>query len=195
MRVIGKILTSLKAVVFDVDGTLVDLKINWNLLKNHLENTFQKKFQRLHDGIQKLDPGNKKIALEIIANHELENSTNWIINDFFVKWIINHSEKIKICLLSNNTKSTIDLFLRQSDLTKHVSYFISLNDVSHPKPNSEGFKKIINHLNLKSNEILLIGDTEYDEIICKENNISCCISNWLEDENFDDFFQKLNDFK
>ena len=80
---IGKIKTSLKAIIFDLDGTLVDLKINWKSLKNNLEDTFQKKFQPLHEGIQKLDYHEKKIALEIIRKFELENSDSWEINQFF----------------------------------------------------------------------------------------------------------------
>lgn len=188
----GKVGNLFKAIIFDLDGTLVDLKVDWKSLKNKLGNTFQKEFQYLHEEIGKLETQEKEKAFQIIRKYELENLEKWKINTFFINWIIQNSDKKIVCVLSNNTKSTIEKFLFKTNLTKHISKHITLDDVNKAKPDDEGFDKIRNYFNLELNEIILIGDSKHDEIIAKKNKIKFCISNWLENENFNKI---INDFK
>lgn len=188
----GTVENLFKVIIFDLDGTLVDLKVDWKSLKNKLENTFQKEFQPLHDGIRKLGNLEKEKAFEIIRNYELENLEKWEINLFFINWIIQNSNKKIICILSNNTKSTIEKFLVKTNLTNYISYYITLDDVNKAKPNDEGFNKIINHFDLELNEVILIGDSTSDEIIAKKNKIKFLFSNQLEIKNFNKI---INDFE
>ena len=188
----GKVGNLFKAIIFDLDGTLVDLKVDWKSLKNKLGNTFQKEFQYLHEEIGKLETQEKEKAFQIIRKYELENLEKWKINTFFINWIIQNSDKKIVCVLSNNTKSTIEKFLFKTNLTRHISKHITLDDVNKAKPDDEGFDKIRNYFNLELNEIILIGDSKHDEIIAKKNKIKFCISNWLENENFNKI---INDFK
>ena len=83
-KVNGTVENLFKVIIFDLDGTLVDLKVDWKSLKNKLENTFQKEFQPLHEGIRKLGNLEKEKAFEIIRNYELENLEKWEINLFFI---------------------------------------------------------------------------------------------------------------
>ncbi len=191
-KVNGTVENLFKVIIFDLDGTLVDLKVDWKSLKNKLENTFQKEFQPLHEGIRKLGNLEKEKAFEIIRNYELENLEKWEINLFFINWIIQNSNKKIICILSNNTKSTIEKFLVKTNLTNYISYYITLDDVNKAKPNDEGFNKIINHFDLELNEVILIGNSTSDEIIAKKNKIKFFISNWLENKNFNKI---INDFE
>ena len=191
-KVNGTVKNLFKVIIFDLDGTLVDLKVDWKSLKNKLENTFQKEFQPLHEGIRKLGNLEKEKAFEIIRNYELENLEKWEINLFFINWIIQNSNKKIICILSNNTKSTIEKFLVKTNLTNYISYYITLDDVNQAKPNDEGFNKIINHFDLELNEVILIGDSTSDEIIAKKNEIKFLFSNQLEIKNFNKI---INDFE
>ena len=188
----GKVGNLFKAIIFDLDGTLVDLKVDWKSLKNKLGNTFQKEFQYLHEEIGKLETQEKEKAFQIIRKYELENLEKWKINTFFINWIIQNSDKKIVCVLSNNTKSTIEKFLFKTNLTSHISKYITLDDVNKAKPNDEGFNKIINHFDLELNEVILIGDSTSDEIIAKKNKIKFLFSNQLEIKNFNKI---INDFE
>ena len=110
-----------KAIVFDLDGTIVKLKANWHALKEVLSQRYTEKNDEscafssisecLSKIVQKGDEEELNENFKIIRQYELENITNTEIIPEIVDFIKNKekfgvSNAVKIAVLSLNTRQT-----------------------------------------------------------------------------------------
>ena len=166
-----------KAIVFDLDGTIVRLKANWHALKDVLSQRYAKRNQEncsfssisecLSNIVKKGDEEELQENFNIIRQYELENITETEIISEVVDFIKNKekfgiSNNVKIAVLSLNTRKTIRESLEIAGISDHVEKIVGREDVRSWKPEPEGLIKIIKHFSISSNNLIFFGDMKKD---------------------------------
>lgn len=169
----------IKAVIFDMDGVLIDAKdwhyeaLNKALALFGMEIT-RAEHETTYDGLPTRD------KLDILTKEKgLSRSLHAFINEmkqvYTVEMVNNmcrpmfHHEYAlsklresgyKLSVASNSISNSISLMMDKSHLSQYLEFFISNEDVSNGKPDPEMYIVTIDRLGLKPEECLIIEDNE-----------------------------------
>ena len=170
----------IKAVIFDLDGVLVDTKqIHFEALNESLKKYNFKKISiddhvKIFDGLptaEKLNILNKKENLpkkffSKISKHKQKITTNILKknikkNKEIIKIMKYLSGKYKIAVATNAVNSTLKVCLEKLGISKFVNYKLSNENVNKPKPNPEIYLRIFIEFGIYPSEALIIEDSHY----------------------------------
>jgi len=169
--------TGKKLIVFDLDGTIVDLAVDWMSLKDLLVERYEELYQEscdfksvskcLEKMVEKQDESNIQNFFDIIRHYELKNIRDVKLIDetiFFInnKNLFGIENEMKFAILSLNTRDTIIRALEIADITDKIDYIVGREDIRKWKPDPEGLIMIKNHFKVKKEEIIYFGDMEKD---------------------------------
>ena len=172
----------IKAIIFDLDGVLVETKdIHFQAL-----NLAIKKLCKVDEVISYKDHLNKydglptSEKLKIFFKNKLSKNKSIQISNYkqkvtanLIKKQILYNEKIfkifktlhkkgyLICVASNAVKLTVKSCLKILRIKKFIKYSLSNNDVKKPKPHPEIYLKLFLSLGLSPKEILIVEDSYY----------------------------------
>ncbi len=160
-----------RAILFDLDGVLVDSFKAWLAALNDALKIFN------HKEISKDEFIDKYWGHDLFDNLEKMNLTYEVgeaCNNFYK----NHIEKIKIYpdtkdillkfkiyrkgVITNTPKDSALKVLKQFDIYRYFELVLTSDDVKISKPNPDIVIKSCKMLNLKPSEVILIGDTRSD---------------------------------
>ena len=130
-----------EAIIFDLDGTLVNLNVDWNNVKKELQNIFNINFNPLFLKIIDLKSSEQIKAYEVLKKFERESYGKWEINTSLVNWIKQNHKQYRILLLTNNSRETTDRFLIKSKLNQFIEFSICIDETDFPKPHNSGLQK------------------------------------------------------
>jgi len=169
----------IKAVIFDMDGVLIDAR-DWHYesLNKALE-LFGTEITR-YDHLVTFDglPTKKKLEMLSLEGglptklhdfiNDLKQEYTWEIVYTTCKPIFHHRyalSKLKndgylLSVCSNSVRKTIDLMMERSGLIEYLDFFLSNQDVEKGKPDPEIYSKAINRLGLQPNECLIVEDNQ-----------------------------------
>lgn len=169
----------IKAVIFDMDGVLIDAR-DWHYeALNKALSIFGAEISR-YDHLFTFDglPTKKKLEM-LSAEHLLPIKLHGFINDLKqvytlemvyskCKPIFQHqyalsmlkSKGYKLVVCSNSVKNTIDLMMEKSGLKEYLDFFLSNQDVIKAKPDPEIYQLAIKKLNLHPEEVLIVEDNQ-----------------------------------
>ncbi len=167
----------IKAVIFDMDGVLIDAK-DWHYeaLNQALE-LFGYKISR-YDHLVTFDGLPTKKKLEMLSIEKgLPKGLHKFINEIKQKYTMEHvymkckplfchqyalsklkSEGYGLALASNSVRVTIDMMMEKADLQKYLDFTLSNQDVTKSKPDPEIYVKAISRFGLKPEECLIVED-------------------------------------
>ena len=172
----------IKALIFDLDGVLVETKdIHFNAL-----NLAINKVCKIEEAISYKDHVNRydglptSTKLKILFKGKLSqkkirqiNKEKQKITSKLIKQKIKYSKKIYnifksfyekgylICVASNAIKLTVNSCLNILKIKKFIKFSFSNNDVKNPKPHPEIYIKLFLKLELSPKNILVIEDSYY----------------------------------
>ncbi|TWT82706.1 Phosphorylated carbohydrates phosphatase [Planctomycetes bacterium CA13] len=173
-------MTRIKAVVFDMDGVLVDAK-DWHFeaLNQSLElfgfRISQFEHYQIYDGL----PTSRK--LELLAKNQgfpmsLATFVNQMKQQYFMgimeqKCVPNdrHQETLhrlcedgfRLALASNSIRLTVDLLMQRTRLATYMDVTLSNEDVDRAKPDPEIYTLAFNRLGVQPDECLVVEDGAY----------------------------------
>ena len=160
-----------KNYIFDFDGTIVDLKVNWKSLKKELDTLCKKKNINpnlsFYKKIQLLKLQNKKIFSLIKKYEQPKNKIYYKSKKKTLKLI---SQINEFYIVTNNLSSTASKVLKELKIRKKCKFIIGIENSYYPKPNTKSFKAS-QHL-LKKGETIYIGDKIIDKKFAKRANIN-----------------------
>lgn len=170
-------MVKIKAIIFDMDGVLIEAK-DWHYeaLNQALE-LFGYKISR-YDHLVTFDGLPTKKKLEMLSMERgLPKGLHKFINNMKQLYTMEHvymkckplfchqyalsklkSEGYKLALGSNSVRITIDMMLGKADLMKYMDFTLSNQDVSKSKPDPEIYNKAIERLGLSPEECLIVED-------------------------------------
>jgi len=170
---------SIKAILFDMDGVLIDAR-DWHYaaLNESLAHFGYGISRESHlstfDGLpteNKLKILSQSLGLPV-GLHPLINSLK---QKYTIQYSYNHckpnfnhrralaklSNQYKIAVCSNSIRATIETMMELSKLATYIDLIVSNQDVSHPKPHPEMYLNAMQKLRLKPDECLIIEDNEH----------------------------------
>ena len=172
-------MTKIKAILFDMDGVLIDAK-EWHFealnralalyghaipLSEHLLYydglPTKVKLQKLsaenglpvelHDEINKKK---QEFTMEIVKERCRPNP----IHTYCLSQLQSRGYHIACC--SNSIRNTIETMMKSAKLDKYLEFIVSNQDVTKPKPDPEIYITAMNKLSLQPDECLIIEDNE-----------------------------------
>ncbi len=169
----------IKAVIFDMDGVLIDAK-DWHYeaLNKALKHFGQEinRYEHLvtFDGL----PTKKKLEMLSIEGRipkglhafidELKQMFTMQIIFEKCKPIFHHqfalaklkNEGYSLAVCSNSIRKTVEIMMEKSSLGQYLEFYLSNQDVKKGKPDPEIYNNAIKMLKLKPEECLIVEDNE-----------------------------------
>ena len=166
-----------KAVLFDMDGVLIDAK-DWHYeALNKALGLFGIEISR-YDHLNTFDGLPTRVKLEMLSRrYYLPKALHGFINEvkqsytaelisqrchpmFHHEYALSklHAEGYKIAVCSNSVRSTIELMMQKAQLSEYLDLIISNEDVTKAKPDPEMYQKAIERFALLSNECIVVED-------------------------------------
>lgn len=173
-------MTKIKAVIFDMDGVLIDAK-EWHYeALNQALRLYGYEISR-KDHLERFDGLSTNQKLKILSdekglppelhkkiNEQKQAFTHEIIEQK-CKPLKYHQEALsrlraqgyKLAMCSNSIRATIDTMLKKAEIDQYLDFWLSNQDVVSPKPNPEIYIKAINRLGLRPKECLIVEDNPH----------------------------------
>lgn len=179
----------LKAVIFDMDGVIIDsellhVKIERELLEEfggkiskeehenligttdyHMWSIFKERFN--------LEPSVDEL-IEIKKERFIQNIHKVKLVDGFYEFMLKlYNKKYLLALASSNNRKIIDLIMEKFELDKYIKVSISGEEVVKGKPDPEIFLKAAKKLNVRPHNCIVIEDTSVGVAAAKSAGMKC----------------------
>lgn len=170
----------IKAVVFDMDGVLLDAReLHFTALNMALEpfgtTISHLEHESTFDGLptktklEKLTQlGRVRVQDHGTINFQKQLQTKSLLREFIhpnnahlALMEALREKKYKIGLASNSIKETVQIAMELTDLGKFMEFTLSTENVTNPKPNPEIYLLAIKKMGVAPNETLVIEDNEH----------------------------------
>ena len=170
----------IKAVIFDMDGVLIDAK-EWHYeALNRALALFGYSISR-YDHLVTFDglPTSRKLEM-LTVERGLPRSLHGFINEMKQRYTMEYvftrckpmfihqyalsrlkAEGIHLALASNSVRSTVDMMMEKSDLDQYLDFKLSNQDVTKAKPDPEIYNETCKRLGIDKKDILVVEDSPY----------------------------------
>ncbi|MGB9721891.1 MAG: HAD family hydrolase [bacterium] len=165
----------IKAVLFDLDGVLVDTYKVWYKLFNQTLTHFGYERIDLKTFAKNWGQSTEEDVRIFMPGTRLNDVVKYFSKNFskFIKYMkVNPEARItlqnlkrcglKIGCITNSHRDITKLEIKKSKLEKFLDVVITADDVKKPKPDPEMLLKVCKKLKVKIDEIIFIGDTPTD---------------------------------
>ena len=172
-------MNKIKAILFDMDGVLIEAK-DWHYeALNEALKLFGSEIS-LYDHLVTFDGLPTKDKLNMLTSvgklpKELHPIINKMKQKHTMRMILNkckplfahqyalsklHSEGYRMAVCSNSIRKSVEVMIQQAGLDKYFEFYVSNEDVSKGKPDPEMYSKAMDTMNLKPEECLILEDNE-----------------------------------
>lgn len=187
-------INKLIAFIFDLDGTLVKLPIDYNKLRGELKKLalsygILSEFKPLISEIERISKDNEKLAeecLRILEKYEGEAAEKAEVIPGAEKCLsMLKNRGMKIAIASNNSNSCVGKALKRFNLLKYIDVIIGREGL---KVKPELLSIAMDKLNVNKENVIMIGDSQSDLKAAESIGIKCYI---FEGENLFEFVRGI----
>ncbi len=156
----------LKGVIFDMDGTVVDVTYDWNQIKAEL-NTQGKPILFY---LKSLEEPEKSEKWKILEKYEREATQKARLKPGIREFLDLLSQKgVKKALVTNNSQRSVSFLLEKFNLEFDC---VITRESGLWKPSGAPFKAVLKKLGLKKKQCCVVGDSHFDIKAAQEAGIS-----------------------
>lgn len=203
----------IKAVVFDMDGVLIDAK-EWHYdALNRALRLFGIEISRA-DHLTTFDglPTRRKLEMLTVTDHfpkELHDFVNELKQAYTME-IVNARCKptfvheyalamlkargLKLAVASNSVRNSVVSMMQRSRLDGYLDLMLSNEDVSKAKPDPEIYITAMNRLGVEPSETLIVEDNEHGVRAARASGAHVFVVGTVEDVNLSDIDRKIAEF-
>jgi beta-phosphoglucomutase len=207
-------MAEIKAIIFDMDGVLIDAK-DWHYeALNKALALFGFSISRYdhlvtYDGL----PTKKKLEM-LTLERGLPKGLHHFINElkqiytmemifqkckpvFYHEYALSRlkAEGYRLAVASNSIRQTVELMMEKSNLARYMDLMLSNQDVSKPKPDPEIYNTAIARLGLKPEECLIVEDNQNGIKAAQASGANVMIVNSVEDVNYTNIKVNIKKFE
>lgn len=182
---------SLKVIIFDFDGTVHDLSIDWAGVRSALQ---LEEAETIGEAVRRFKELDDKRALSILDELEIEALAGERLSPVVERQISLLHAKYLVAVCSNNSRKAIRSFLESSEV--HVDALVGREDVRHLKPDPEGLNMILEQLSLEPTEAVMVGNSVHDSSAARAAGIpSITISASFDRRGAEDVVASMSDLE
>lgn len=201
----------IKAVLFDMDGVLVEAK-DWHYeALNRALDVFGLPISRSehlsqYDGLptrtklkmltekKGLPPELHKFLHDLKQRYTTDIITTHCHPVFNVEYALSrlHAEGYKIAVCSNSIRASIEMMMKKSALLPYIDRIISNQDVKKGKPDPEMYQKAIAAFNLTPKECLILEDNENGIKAARASGANVLVIGTVADTNYVNIRGRIN---
>lgn len=205
---------NIKAIVFDMDGVLIDAKEwHYDALNKALE-VFGEEIQRgehnsTFDGLStraKLELlseyGRIPVGLHDFINKLKQKYTMGIIATqcrpkFIHQYALSRLKRkgYRLAVASNSIRNTVRTMMELSELLPYLEFYLSNEDVSKPKPSPDIYLVALKKLNLNADEVLVLEDNDHGLKAAHAAKCNVMKVQSVEDVNYTDICAFISDLE
>lgn len=210
----------IKAIIFDLDGVLIDSKdVHYNALNNALKSIDNKYKISIEDHLNIFDGLSTKAKINyLIEKRKFPKSKSKIVYDIkqkitnklltkevsvdktLIRDLNKLSKKYKLALATNCIKKTMKQIIKNNKIEKYFNFTICNEDVKNPKPHSEIYLKCILNLECNPDEVLILEDSNIGRTAAIKSGANVMpIEDFRNDVNYNNIMNKIksinNDLK
>lgn len=195
-----------KAIIFDLDGVLVDMpdghyealnnalklfgaQINYDEHMTHFNGLpTRKKLERLEQE-ERLPQGLREFINTIKQHHTKDVIPRYCTPDYSKILMLTHLKKrgYKLACCSNSVQETLHLMLKSAHLFDFFDLIIGNDEVTHPKPHPEMYLLAFERLGVKPKEAIIVEDSAHGIAAAKASGARVIEVRGVEDVHFDLF--------
>lgn len=207
-------MAKIKAVIFDMDGVLIEAK-DWHYeALNKALGLFGMQISR-YDHLVTFDglPTKKKLEMLSMERNLPKGLHNFInqmkqlytmqivytsckptfIHEYALSKLKSAGYKLAVC--SNSIQATIETMMQKSALLQYLDFYLSNQDVKKPKPDPEIYNKAISQLQLKPDEVMIVEDNDHGIKAAKATGANVMIVQSVLDVNLDNIKSHIDHFE
>ncbi|MDF2636223.1 MAG: HAD-superfamily hydrolase, subfamily variant 1 [Pelosinus sp.] len=180
-----------KAVLFDLDGTVLDTS---DLIVSSFIHTFQKHYKRelalseihaffgktLRAAMEYLGPDKVEELIQTYREYSLTHHDQMITIFSGVIETIQalYEAGIMMAIVTSKTKKTTLRGLKLFDLDKYFSVIIGADQCQNHKPHPEPIQNALLQLQIRPEECLMVGDSPFDLISARQAGVKTVAVRW-----------------
>lgn len=167
----------IKAIVFDMDGVLIEAK-DWHYeALNKALRLFGYEISRYdhlvtYDGLptakklemlsmeRDLPVGLHKFINQMKQAYTIDLVHAMCVPQFFHEYALSRlrTEGYRLAVASNSIRQTVELMMEKSDLLQFIEFYLSNQDVKNAKPHPEIYATAVARLGLKADQVMVVED-------------------------------------
>jgi beta-phosphoglucomutase len=203
----------IRAVLFDMDGVLIDAK-EWHYeALNKALSLFGFSISRYdhlvtYDGL----PTSRKLEMlslerglprrlhrflgELKQQYTMQNVYNRCRPIFQQEYALSKLKQkgFRLAVCSNSVRSSVDAMLEKSNLLQYLEFYLSNQDVEKPKPHPDVYLKAIERLGLEPAECLILEDNEHGIQAAKASGAKLMVVGSVSEVNLDNIFSHIRKY-
>ncbi len=179
-----------KAIVFDLDGTLVDsgdqvmaafryalAPFEIEVTVELLESVRSRNQNNLFEGILKNEDG--LIAVRRLSEHSNKSAAEVSLYPGLSSILkLLKDRGVPVAIWTGRDALSAAQIISSLDLNTHFGRLVAGCDVAKNKPHPEGLLKLVNHFKCGPDDVLMIGDHEHDIVGAKQAGCRSALAFW-----------------
>jgi len=164
---------NLAAILFDLDGTIFNLAVDWTKLATQLDKFADKTTESIATKIDTVFQLRIPEAVRLVENAEFAGVAAGAPTLGAADVLQTLHGHFKIAVVTRNTRAVAEAALAELSFVPDI--IVSKEDVKKIKPDPESIQTALKLLGVSANKVILVGDTYHDVQAAHNAGLSCII--------------------